>query len=229
MPASTNLPAPTESVRRRSSGNQAADYIRTLIFEGELRPGQRVPQDDVAEALSLSRIPVREGLIALEREGWVTIELNRGAFVNTLDAAAVRDSYELFGLVYGFATRCAMERSDTDALLARLAELEREARTTDDADEYARLTIAFHNAIVEAARSPRIKVVLRSSARLVAGNFFEQIPGSIEVERKGTAAIVRALRKGDADKAADEYLATMRRQGELVVKAFEARGLFEPV
>jgi len=229
MPASTNLPAPTESVRRRSSGNQAADYIRTLIFEGELRPGQRVPQDDVAEALSLSRIPVREGLIALEREGWVTIELNRGAFVNTLDAAAVRDSYELFGLVYGFATRCAMERSDTDALLARLAELEREARTTDDADEYARLTIAFHNAIVEAARSPRIKVVLRSSARLVAGNFFEQIPGSIEVERKGTAAIVRALRKGDADKAADEYLATMRRQGELVVKAFEARGLFDPV
>src|SRR5205807_1670763 len=85
MAASSNLPAPTESIRRRSSGNQAADYIRTLIFEGQLRPGQRVPQEDVAEALSLSRIPVREGLIALEREGWVSIELNRGAFVNTLD------------------------------------------------------------------------------------------------------------------------------------------------
>ena len=226
MAASTNLPAPTDAVRRRSSGNQAADYIRTLIFEGELKPGQRVPQDDVADALSLSRIPVREGLIALEREGWVTIELNRGAFVNTLDAAAVRDSYELFGLVYGFATRCAMERSDPDALLARLGEIERDGRETDDPDAYNRLTIAFHNTIVEAARSPRIKVVLRSSARLVAGNFFEQIPGSIDVERKGTAAILRALRKGDAEKAADEYLTMLRRQGELVVKAFEERGLF---
>jgi len=226
MAASSNLPAPTESVRRRSSGNQAADYIRTLIFEGELKPGQRVPQDDVADALSLSRIPVREGLIALEREGWVTIELNRGAFVNTLDAAAVRDSYELFGLVYGFATRCAMERSDVDSLLARLSELEREGRDTDDPEAYNRLTIAFHNTIVEAARSPRVKVVLRSSARLVAGNFFEQIPGSIDVERKGTAAILRALRKGDAEKAADEYLTMLRRQGELVVKAFEERGLF---
>ena len=228
MPAPSNLPAPSEAVRRRSSGNQAADYIRALIFEGQLKPGQRVPQDDVAEALSLSRIPVREGLIALEREGWVTIELNRGAFVNTLDSAAVRDTYELFGLVYGFATRCAMERSDNDALIARLSEIEKDARATDDPDEYGRLTIMFHNTIVEAAHSPRIKVVLRSSARLVAGNFFEQIPGSIDVERKGTAAILRALRKGDAVKASEEYLAMLRRQGELVVKAFEARGLFAP-
>ncbi|MCU1376567.1 MAG: transcriptional regulator, GntR family, partial [Actinomycetia bacterium] len=102
-----SLPAPDDSVRRRSSGHQAADYIRQLIFEGRLKPGERVPQDDIAEALALSRIPVREGLIALEREGWVTIELNRGAFVNALDADAIRDSYELFGLIYGFATRCA--------------------------------------------------------------------------------------------------------------------------
>ncbi|HUS60753.1 MAG TPA: GntR family transcriptional regulator, partial [Acidimicrobiales bacterium] len=62
-----SLPSPVESVRRRSSGAHAADYIRRLIFEGELRQGERVPQDEIADALSLSRIPVREGLIALER------------------------------------------------------------------------------------------------------------------------------------------------------------------
>lgn len=224
---SPRLPAPAEAPRRRSSGTQAAEYIRRLIFDGQLKPGERVPQDDVAEALSLSRIPVREGLIALEREGWVTIELNRGAFVNALDADAVRDSYELFGLIYGFATRCALARSD-DGLLERLSELERELRTTDDPAAVVRVTVAFHNTIVEAARSPRIKVVLRASSGLVAGNFFEEIPGSIDVERKGTAAIIRALRRGDAEKAASEYLAMLRRQGELVVKVFEARGLFAP-
>jgi DNA-binding GntR family transcriptional regulator len=90
------------------------------------------------------------------------------------------------------------------------------------------LAIAFHNTIVEAARSPRIKVVLRASTGLVAGNFFEEVDGSIDVERKGTAAVLRALRKGDGDKAAAEYLAMLRRQGELVVKTFEARGLFSP-
>lgn len=224
--APRTLPLPAEAPARRSSGNQAADYIRRLIFEGELKPGSRVPQDDIATALSLSRIPVREGLIALEREGWVSKELNRGAFVNALDADAVRDSYELFGLVYGFATRCAMERSPVDALLTRLSELESGIRGSDAPDEVARLTVAFHNTVVEAARSPRIKVVLRASSGLVAGNFFEQIPGSIEVERKGLAAILRAVRKGQADRAAERYLTMLRQQGELVVGVFEARGLF---
>jgi DNA-binding GntR family transcriptional regulator len=216
---------PSDTGRRRSSGNQAAEHIRRLIFEGELKPGERVPQDDVAEALSLSRIPVREGLIALEREGWVTIELNRGAFVNALDADAIRDSYELFGLVYGFATSCAMARSD-DGLVERLAELERQLRATDDPAEFEALAAAFHNATVDAARSPRIKVVLRATARLVTGNFFAEVPGAIQAERTGTAAIVKALAKGDVDAASDAYLQMLRRQGELVVKVFEARGLF---
>src|SRR3982750_322651 len=147
------LPAPADAGRRRSSGNQAAEYIRRMIFDGQLKPGERVPQDDVADALSLSRIPVREGLIALEREGWVTIELTRGAFVNTLDADAVRDSYELFGLVYGLAARRALARSD-GSLVQRLATIEKELRATDDPSEIERLTISFHNSIVEAARSP---------------------------------------------------------------------------
>src|SRR4051794_23427308 len=164
------LPAPADAGRRRSSGNQAAEYIRRLIFEGRLKPGERVPQDDVAEALSLSRIPVREGLIALEREGWVTIELNRGAFVNALDADAIRDSYELFGLVYGFATRCAAARPGAGPV-ARRGGIEQEPRRAPDPAEVAPLAAAFHPAPVDPARSPRIKVVLRATARLVTGNF----------------------------------------------------------
>jgi DNA-binding GntR family transcriptional regulator len=222
------LPAPSGMPKRRSSGNQASDYIRQLIFEGELRPGQRVPQDSVAEVLSVSRVPVREGLIALEREGWVTIELNRGAFVNALDADAVRDSYELLGLVYGFAVRRAMARSG-DGLVAELATIERALRATSDPEAFHELTLRFHNTIVDASRSPRIKVMLRSTTGLVSGNFFEKIPGAIEVERRGSTAIVRALRKGDIDTAVDRYHDMLKRQGDLVVEVFDARGLFGEV
>ena len=169
------LPAPADGARRRSSGAHAAEHLRRLIFEGRLKPGERVPQDEVAEALGVSRIPVREALIALEREGWVTVELNRGAFVNALDADAVRDSYELFGLVYGFATRCAVARSD-GSLVDRLAEIQKALKVTEDMDEFQRLTVEFHCAVVDAARSPRIKVVLRATTRLVSGNFFAQVP-----------------------------------------------------
>ena len=219
---SPTLPAPRDAPRRRSSGSQVSEYIRQLIFEGVLHPGDRVPQDAIAEALSVSRIPVREGLIALEREGWVTIELNRGAFVNALDADAVRDSYELLGLVYGFATRRAMAR-DGD----QLTEIERGLRAaTGDPETFGDLTFRFHSTIVEASHSPRIKVMLRSTTGLVSGNFFEQIPGSIGVERRGSAAIVRALRKGDVDRAVEEYQSMLKRQGDLVVRVFKARGLF---
>src|SRR3982751_2093819 len=109
---SARAPLPFDArLARRSSGDEAALLIRRMIFDGELRPGERVPQDDVAAMLGISRIPVREALIALEREGWVTIEMNRGAFVNAFDARSVRDHYELFGLVYGFAGRLAIARS----------------------------------------------------------------------------------------------------------------------
>jgi len=222
------LPAPAGIPKRRSSGSQASDYIRQLIFEGELRPGERVPQDSIAEVLSVSRIPVREGLIALEREGWVTIELNRGAFVNALDADAVRDSYELLGLVYGFAVRRAMARSG-GGLVAELATIERALRATSDPEAFHDLTLRFHNTIVDASRSPRIKVMLRSTTGLVSGNFFEKIPGAIEVERRGSTAIVRALRKGDVDTAVDRYQDMLKRQGDLVVEVFDARGLFGEV
>jgi DNA-binding GntR family transcriptional regulator len=220
------LPPAPEMVRR-SSGEQAAVHIRRLIFDGHLRPGVRVPQEQIARTLGISRIPIREALIALEREGWVTIELHRGAFVNALDALAVSDTYDLFGLVYGFAVDRAMDRG-MNGVAQRLVAIERSIEATDDPEEIGRLVIAFHAAIVEAARSPRVKVVLRAMSGLIPGNFFALVPGAIEMERKGLNAIVRAVTRGDAGKAAEEYKRMMRRQGELVVRLFEERGLFAP-
>lgn len=224
--SSRAYPDPLPGPSRRSGGDEAADYIRMLIFQGYLRAGERVPQDQIAEVLALSRIPVREGLVALERDGWVTLELNRGAFVNSLDADAVRDSFELYGILFGFATRRAVERSRAD-LINELGRIEVSMRDTDDPDVFHAHTIEFHNTIVKASRSPRVKAMLRVSKGLVAGNFFEQIPGSIEVERRFTKRIVRALQSDDVDQAVDDYRKMMVQQGKLVVKVFKDRGLFE--
>ena len=224
--APRRLPTARASAReRRSSGQQVADYLRQLIVDGHLRAGDRVPQDLVAAELELSRIPVREGLIALERDGWVTIQPNRGAYVNALDADAVRDSYELYGLVYGFALERAMARTG-DELVDRLAEIAKRLRSVDDADEFLAATMEFHNTVVDASHSPRVRVMLRSARGLVVGNFFAEVPGAIDVERKGAAAIVRALRRGDVAKSVTEYRRMLVDQGALVVDLFEARHLF---
>jgi DNA-binding GntR family transcriptional regulator len=218
------LPHPGDAVVRRSSGEQAAMYIRRLIFDGVLREGDRVPQDAIAEQLGLSRVPVREALLSLEREGWVTIKPHRGAFIGALDESVVRDHYELYGHVYSFAARRAAQRRSPE-LLAKLAELQKDIASTDDAREAWRLNLAFHGTLVDMARSPRLQSVLRAMAGIVPGNFFALVPGSIDVEKRGTAAILRALRRGDADRVAEEYVAMMSQQGDLVVELFRKRGI----
>jgi DNA-binding GntR family transcriptional regulator len=212
---------------RLSSGDQAALYIRRLIFDGDLRPGTRVPQDEIAQTLGVSRIPVREALIALEREGWVTIELHRGAFINALDEDAVRDHYELYGLVYGFAAQRALTRSPSGELTDTLDELVKDLRRTKAPEDVTQLTVRFHRAIVDAARSHRIKVVIRAMSGMVPGDFFSLVPDAIAIERRGLPAIAKAIRDDDHDRVADEYVRMMRSVGEKVVHLFKSRGLFE--
>src|SRR5580692_13131319 len=157
---------------RTPSGEHIASYVRSLIFEGELRPGMRVPQDAIAEDLGVSRIPVREALIVLENEGWVTIEMHRGAYINALDKRAVHDHYELFGLIYGFAAQRALARAG-DELPIVLADLQKRFADATDPSDQQQLSIAFHAAIVRGAASPRIIVVLRGMSAMVPGDFFE--------------------------------------------------------
>jgi DNA-binding GntR family transcriptional regulator len=221
MPSGANA-----AVARLSSGDHAEVYIKRLIFDQHLKAGDRVPQDDVASALGISRIPVREALIALEREGWVTIEMHRGAFVNEFDEEAVRDHYTLFGLVYGFAARRALQRDDDGDLAAALDAIVVRIKATDDPATIGSATLAFHDAIIDAARSPRIRTILGAMSGLIPGNFFAVVPGSIEVERVGLGAIARAVKRGNGDAAAKEYERMLHRHGDLVIDVFRSRGFF---
>jgi DNA-binding GntR family transcriptional regulator len=226
MPSSS-LPAPADaSLVRTSSGEQAALYVRRLIFDGHLTPGSRVPQDEIARTLGISRIPLREALIALEREGWVTLEMHRGAFVNALDERAVRDHYELFGLIYGFTVKKAMARSGDD-YVERLAAVEREIQAETDPATLSALLRRFHTTMTAGAHSVRVNALLRSMSSIVPGDFFEQIPGAIDVERAAIAEIVRAVRRGDADRAARNYEQMMSKLAESVASVLRDRGLFE--
>ena len=222
--SATPLSAPEGLIVRQASGEQGATYIRRLIFDGELQQGTRLPQDQIAKALGVSRIPVREAVVALEREGWVTTRLHRGAFINSFDEEMVGDHYELFALIYGLAVRRTIARNDPE-VINRLADLARTVAATDDPAAVQRGAVAFHATVVEGAHSPRIPVVLRAMSAMVPGPFFELVPDAIPAERRGLSAIVRAAKKGDADKAAQEYSKMLRQQAEPVVEFFRERNL----
>jgi DNA-binding GntR family transcriptional regulator len=224
QPARALPPAPT-GVTRRSSSDQAIRYIRRLVFDGVLRPGDRVPQDQVAQTLGLSRIPVREALIALERDGWVTIELHRGAFINAISASTVQDHYELYGMIYGFAARRALSRGASD-FPERLAKVADSLRRSQDPLEMSTLSVDFHNIVMDEAHNRRIGVLVRGLSALVPGAFFVEVPDAIAEQKRGISAITRAVRARDPDRVAEAYSKVMRQMGDRVVEVFERRGLF---
>lgn len=211
---------------RRSSGELVADFLRREIFAGRLAPGDRVPQEEVARALGVSRIPVREALVILENEGRVRLEHHRGAFVLAMEADSVRDNAEIYGMVYGLVARRAAERR-TDELDARLAALADDLADAKAPGDIWRLAEAYLDTVLEFGAAPRLARVLRRMRTLAVDNLFEVVPGTLEITRTGTLAMIEAIRAGDAAKAEAEQMDMQRRSAELVVEAFRERGMLD--
>ena len=198
-----------------------------MIFAGEYKPGDRVRQDEIAAELGVSRIPVREAIIALDREGWVTVEPHRGAFVRGIDADYVRDHYELYGLVFGLMASRVAERADEEGR-TRLRAAAAEVASADPSDPRAfnDRNRAFLATLEEVASAPRLSSMARVMTSIVPGNFFREIPGAIAGQRRGVAAVSTAIEADDPDRAAAEFRGLLRAQGEAVVGLLEARGIF---
>jgi DNA-binding GntR family transcriptional regulator len=225
MPEGTTT-ATVTPLARRSAGDRIAAWIRGRIVSGRLRRGDRVTQEDVARDLGVSRIPVREALVALDREGWVTIEPHRGAFVAGVDEDWIRDHYDILGVLYGLAAaRAAVRGTDDerDALRAHLRELER----AGDDDAFDRANHALLHHVLTMARAPRLVTALRAVTSVVPGNFFAEVPGAVAEQRTRMKRCVRAVADGDAERARAEIEALLERQGGAVVTELRARGVLE--
>jgi DNA-binding GntR family transcriptional regulator len=214
-----------EGLARPTSAHQVAEYIRRLIFENRLRTGDRVPQDEIAADLRVSRVPVREAVIALDREGWVTSEPHRGAFVNGLDEYSTRDHYEMLGLLYGYTARRATERG-TDEDVAVLAECHRALQAATDADLFYDLNTAFLRQLLAMARSRRITAMARVfTTNIVPGNFFAEVPGVMRIQKHSLRTVTKAVKNGDGAAAETELATMLRTQADKVVQLLQSRGL----
>lgn len=106
---------------RTSTAARAAERLRERIAAGDLEPGARIVELDVARELGVSRSPVREALLKLAEEGLVTIVPYRGAVVAPLAHDRLRDLLEVRLAIERFALESLIAKSDAKAL-ARLKE-----------------------------------------------------------------------------------------------------------
>lgn len=219
-----------ERLERRTTGELVAEHVRRLIFTGALRPGDRIPQAELADDLGVSRLPVREAVIELARDGLVSVEPHSGAFVAPFDAEVIRQHFEIVGLVQGIAAEALVEEPDPEAL-ARLAALTDRidvAADTGDADAVHAGTMEFLRAMNLAGGSARQQSVLRALARMLPTGFFAEVPGAPESERRGAHLILDAIRSGSRAAARTACVEVQRAHADLVVEYLEDRDVLEP-
>ena len=141
--------------------NNAYDYIKTRLLEGDYNAGQKLSVVELTRELNCSRVPVMEAIKRLASAGFVHIVPQVGCRVVTPQPAEVRDFFALFaaaeGTVTGFAAarRSAAEVDEFKQLCAHIDTIARSAGKPGDRDPtYRRLNLSFHAFIHRLARSP---------------------------------------------------------------------------
>ncbi|WP_326948546.1 GntR family transcriptional regulator [Amycolatopsis sp. NBC_00348] len=199
--------------RRRGLADEVADRIRDAIFDGAYPPGSQLREVELSAALGVSRGPVREALLRLEREGLARSEWHRGATVTALTEPDVAELDTLRAALEQLAVALVIERAPAEGLAAVDAAVGRMARAADE-HEMVRCDIGFHDAVYAAAGHRRLLEAweaIRSQVHLFlltrVGVEADGYLAAIPEEHRQLAA---ALRAGDRE-AALELFATHRR------------------
>ena len=179
-------------------------YLAVLdaVRSGELKPGDRVREQDIAERLGVSRTPVREALGRLLGKGLLEQSGGRGLVVRTLAAGEVVDLYVMREIIEGAAARLAAQHASAPELAA-LADVHARFAASRDERELARLNRQFHDSIHRAARNPYLDAAARelqdTIALLTVTTF--SVAGRPEEAVGEHAAILDAIAARDADRA----------------------------
>lgn len=209
LPWLTDAPAGLiAGVRDTSLAKLVRDEMLAQILRGELAPGQRINEPDVAARLGVSRVPVREALRELESTGLVAARKHAGVFVRVLDAKEVADLYELRSVLDGHVGRRAagLPRAQrqvlVDTLKRGMATMKASARR-HDVQAYYSANLAFHWAIVEAADNEPLANTYRGIVQQLHLSRLKNLSRDIgmKVSMLEHEQIVAAIADGDAKRA----------------------------
>lgn len=143
-------------IRRNASlAKEVVERLKRAILKGELAEGATLPEAQTAAKLGVSRVPVREALVELERQGLVQFGDSGRAVVRPFTDEDLAEILSLRAVLQTMAARLAAERL-TDADVARLEAILDEARETRDLTDFSALDSAFHDEIVAIARHRRL-------------------------------------------------------------------------
>ena len=190
--------------RSLTSTERALHALRELILGGDLAPGARLGEVELAERLGVSRTPVREALSRLAAEGIVEIQPNRGARVTTWTVAELEGVFELRSAIepqltaYAVPNASFADLDELDDLAHRMVDVGSPG-PHQDLDALVPLNRAFHDRLVALAAHPTLATALAGAIHppIVLRNFHAYDEASLRRSLAHHVEIVAALRAGD--------------------------------
>ena len=139
------------SLAPRALYEEVAELMRQRIFARELEPGSWIDELRIAEALGISRTPLREALKVLAAEGLVTMKVRRGAYVTEVSDKDLRDVYHLLALMESDAARVVAQNASVEQMAQIEALHQNLEEAVGDRDRFFEINEAFHMLLLELA------------------------------------------------------------------------------
>ena len=207
----------------RTAQEVVVERLRGRILAGELRPGDRLLQAELADEMQTSTTPVREALWELAGAGLLDVDPHRGVIVHVPTLDELTDIYDLRALLEPLAISAAIDNITEDELRRAEGMIE-EMAGDPDARAVAIHNTEFHEILVAASRRPRLTEILTRLNNVamvyVVSNLY-RMPGRVQKAIEEHRELLAACRARDKERAMALMIAHLRGTLVLSQEAFE--------
>jgi DNA-binding GntR family transcriptional regulator len=210
-----------------SASKRVEAHLRKAIHAGKLRPRQRIIEEDLARELEVSRGPVREALLRLERDGLVVTTSRRGTFIRDISLAEIGVIFRMRAKLEGLCVRYMRENPSIDPqeLLNRSLKKLKTAAAKNNEEQFFDADMELHRTIWKAANQPllyrTLNLLMNPYIFIIARAYSSRIP--LENRSENHEQYVRMLLKTPLDKIEGEV---ERYFGGLYTRIFDHNSTF---
>ena len=191
--------------RHQTLREKILESIREAILKGQLKPGEKVAEPELAERFGISRTPIREAFRQLESEGYLTVIPRKGAVVADLSERDIEEFYAIKSVLEGFAARMAalkMTEKEIEKLETINEKLETLARQ-GDVKSFFRVHNEFHELFIRASGNEKLselidQLVMKFNRSRMASL---ALPGRMEISVNEHRKIIEAFKNRDGEMA----------------------------
>ncbi|WP_277585704.1 GntR family transcriptional regulator [Psychrobacillus antarcticus] len=199
--------------------------IRQAILNGELQPGQRLVQDELANSIGVSRMPIREAFKQLETEGLIIIEPHKGAFVRTFSIDEVQEIYYLRSIFEKEAVKDSVENMN-GSVISRLEELVEEMGKTSNIEDFVKINIQFHSELMSCCQMNKLKSFIENLWSGFPQHTPYLLPNQIGTSNSEHREILKAVKENDSLKAGDLISQHISRVGKGLIPIIDSKGKY---